>query len=212
MPPHKKFSKSDIINTSLKIIENEGENALNARKLATVLGCSVQPIFHNFTSMEELNKVIYNNIYKLYSDNMLNAAKRENLAYKEIGLAYIEFAKEHSEFFKMIFMKETNMNADTFMASGGPIKDIIEAGMILTKLSYEEQKLFHKKVWIFTHGIACLVATKTIKISEKEIEELLSTTVLEMLEGFKKNQNKYLKWLNNSLNIVSWTQENVRNA
>ena len=162
MPPHKKFSKSDIINTSLKIIENEGENALNARKLATVLGCSVQPIFHNFTSMEELNKVIYNNIYKLYS-----------------------------EFFKMIFMKETNMNADTFMASGGPIKDIIEAGMILTKLSYEEQKLFHKKVWIFTHGIACLVATKTIKISEKEIEELLSTTVLEMLEGFKKNQNKY---------------------
>ena len=190
MPPHKKFDKSDIIDTSLKIIETEGENALNARKLGSVLGCSVQPIFHNFTSMEELNKVIYNNIYKLYSDTMLNAAKRENLAYKEIGLAYIRFAQEHSEFFKMIFMKETYMNADTFMASGGPIKDIIEAGRKFTGFSYEEQKLFHKKVWIFTHGIACLVATKTIEISEKEIEELLSTTVLEMLEGFKKNKNK----------------------
>lgn len=193
MPPIRKFSKEDIINSTYEIVKEKGFKEVNARKIAHELGCSVQPIFHNFTSMEELNKVIYNNIYKLYSDNMLNAAKRENLAYKEIGLAYIEFAKEHSEFFKMIFMKETNMNADTFMASGGPIKDIIEAGMILTKLSYEEQKLFHKKVWIFTHGIACLVATKTIKISEKEIEELLSTTVLEMLEGFKKNQNKYLK-------------------
>lgn len=190
MPPIRKFSKEDIINSTYEIVKEKGFKEVNARKIAHELGCSVQPIFHNFTSMEELNKVIYNNIYKLYSDTMLNAAKRENLAYKEIGLAYIRFAQEHSEFFKMIFMKETYMNADTFMASGGPIKDIIEAGRKFTGFSYEEQKLFHKKVWIFTHGIACLVATKTIEISEKEIEELLSTTVLEMLEGFKKNKNK----------------------
>ncbi|MCI9177146.1 MAG: WHG domain-containing protein [Clostridia bacterium] len=33
--------------------------------------------------------------------------------------------------------------------------DIIKAGQKLTGLSYEEQKKFHVKVWIFTHGIAC---------------------------------------------------------
>lgn len=188
MPPHKKFSKDNIIETSLKIIENDGENALNARSLASALGCSVQPIFHNFTSMEELIKEVYNNIYKLYEKTLLEAANSNEQSYKQTGLAYIRFAAFHSEFFKIIFMKQTNMNADTFMASGSLTDDIIETGRKFTGLSYKEQKEFHKKVWIFTHGIACLVATKTIKINDKEIEELLSTTVTEMLEGYKKRK------------------------
>lgn len=185
MPPHKKFSKESIIEMSLKIIENDGESALNARSLANALGCSVQPIFHNFTSMEELMKEVYNNIYKLYEKTLLDAANSKNEPYKQTGLAYIRFAKVHSEFFKIIFMKQTNMNADTFMASGSPIEGIIETGRKFTGLSYIEQKEFHKKVWIFTHGIACLVSTKTIKITDEEIEELLSKTVREMFEGFK---------------------------
>lgn len=185
MPPKKKYSKEDILKTSLEIIETKGESGLNARSLAKALGCSVQPIFHNFASMEELNKYIYNNIYKLYASTLLKAAESENQAYKNIGLAYINFAAEHSEFFKIIFMKETNMNFENFMASGIPIDFIITSGMKLTKLSYQKQKEFHKKVWIFTHGIACLIATKTIKFSQKEIEELLTKTVIEMLKGFK---------------------------
>lgn len=192
MPPQKKYSKEDILKTSLHIIETEGENKLNARKLAKALGCSVQPIFHNFTSMEELNKEIYNNIYEQYTKTLEDAAKIETQSYKQIGLAYIKFAAEHSEYFKMIFMKETNLNFENFFASGIPIDYIINAGMKLTGLTYEEQKEFHKKVWIFTHGIACLLATRTIKFSKKEIEELLSKTVIEMIKGYKLQKGE--KW------------------
>jgi len=31
-------------------------------------------------------------------------------------------------------------------------------------------------VWIFTHGLACLVATKTIKIKDEELDLLLEIT------------------------------------
>ena len=58
--------------------------------------------------------------------------------------------------------------------------------MELTGFSYEEQKKFHVKVWIFTHGIATLLATNTVKMSDKEIDELLETTVRAMLVGTKK--------------------------
>ncbi len=55
----------------------------------------------------------------------------------------------------------------------------------MTHLSYEEQEKFHIKVWIFTHGIACLVATNTVQLSEQEIADLLGTTVMEMMLGRK---------------------------
>ena len=35
------------------------------------------------------------------------------------------------------------------------------------------------KMWIFTHGIACLLATKTVKFTDEEIEELLVSTVFD---------------------------------
>jgi len=68
VPPVRKFSKEEIIVSACNIIKTEGKESLNARRLAKSLGCSVQPIFHNFTSMEDLNKEIYNHIYNKYKE------------------------------------------------------------------------------------------------------------------------------------------------
>ncbi|MCM1052872.1 MAG: TetR/AcrR family transcriptional regulator [Ruminococcus sp.] len=186
MPPIKKFQKDDIIDITCKIIEEEGLRNVNARRIASFLGSSVQPIFHNFASMEELINEAFKKIYEKYQEYMLSGINKEK-PYKEMGLSYIRFAKDYPEFFKMIFMQETNFNAEKFIMLDDLGNDVIKKGQMLSNLSYEEQKKFHIKVWIFTHGIACLVATKTINISDEEIEKLLETTVLEMLNGYKEN-------------------------
>lgn len=103
--------------------------------------------------------------------------------------SYWGFAKDYPEFFKIIFMQKTDLNAENFVMSDKVGDNVIKAGQKLTGLSFEEQKKFHIKVWIFTHGIACLVATATIKISDEEISELLGSTVLEMLKGLKMGGN-----------------------
>lgn len=186
MPPVKKFDRESIINASLELIEKNGRSNFNARSLANYLGCSVQPIFHNFVNMEELNKAVYKSIYDIYVNEMLSASYEKDESYKKIGLQYIRFAREHKEFFKIIFMQRTNLNTDNFLASGGPVDDIILSGQKLTGLTYDNQRKFHKRVWIFTHGIACLVNTETVILSDKEVEVLLTDTVRDMLIGFKK--------------------------
>ena len=184
MPPSRKFQKEEIIYAAYKIVEKEGFENVNSRRIAKELGCSVQPIFHNFATMEELNKEVYIKIYDKYKEYMLSGAKNEK-PYKAMGLSYIKFAKDYPEFFKIIFMQKTNLNAENFIMSDQMGDDVIKTGQTLSGLSYEEQKKFHVKVWIFTHGIACLVATKTIDFSDKEIDELLGNTVVEMLKGYK---------------------------
>jgi len=111
-------------------------------------------------------------------------------AYKNMGLNYIKFAKDYPEFFKIIFMQNTNLNAEDFIMADDAGDEVIKKGQILTGLDFETQKKFHVKVWIFTHGIACLVATKTIKFSDDEISLLLENTVREMLIGFLKKGNE----------------------
>ncbi len=193
MPPIRKFSKEDIINRTYEIVKEKGFKEVNARKIAHELGCSVQPIFHNFTSMEELNKEVYKKIYQKYQEYMQVQENQENV-YKQLGLSYIQFASDFPEFFKILFMQQTDLEAVDFIMADSLGDEIIKKGQTLTKLPYEEQKKFHVRVWIFTHGIACLVATKTIQFSEEEISALLANTVRQMLLGYKiEKRNEFEK-------------------
>lgn len=190
VPPISKFQKEDIVKVAYEIAKEEGLKGINARKIAKIIGCSVQPIFHNFTSMEELNSEVYVRIYNKYKEYMLTARERKYKPYKEMGLAYIRFAAEYPEFFKIIFMQHTNLSAENIILSDDMGNDVIKAGIELTGLTYEEQKNFHVKVWIFTHGIACLVATKTVEFKDDEIANLLEETVRQMLIGYKYEKEK----------------------
>lgn len=185
MPPLRKIAEKDVINAALELLKNQSMENLNARNIAKYLKCSVQPIFYNFKNMEELKEKVFSEIYKLYQKYMLEGAKEEK-AYKGMGLAYIHFAKNYPNYFKILFMNKSNLTPQTFIENDNAGNKIIEQGMKFTGFTYEEQKKFHLKVWIFTHGLATLVATNTVNISNQEIDDLLATTVKEMLIGVKK--------------------------
>lgn len=181
--PRRKFLKENIIQTAYEIVKEEGFESINARRIAKELNSSVQPIFHNFATMEELKKEVYEKVYQKYKEYMLRGVEKEK-DYKQMGISYIQFAKDYPEFFKIIFMQKTNLNAEKFVMADAIGDDIIKKGQLLTGLPYEEQKKFHVKVWIFTHGIATLVATKTVEFTDLEISELLEKTVREMAIGY----------------------------
>lgn len=183
------YKKEDVLKISYELVAKEGFDGLNARRIAKELNSSVHPIFRHFKDMEELKKVVYNRIYEKYQEYMLTGVNEEK-AYKKMGIAYIKFAKDYPEFFKILFMQKTDLDAEKFVMADKVGDDVIKAGQELTKLSFEEQKRFHVKVWIFTHGIACLVATKTVEFSDQEISELLEKTVVEMLMGYKMKGEK----------------------
>jgi len=189
LPPIKKFSKEKIIDVAYNLAKDEGLESINARRIASILGSSVQPIFHNFKNMEELKKTIYERAYKLYQEYMNSGIDKEN-PYKEMGLAYIKYARYYPNFFKAIFMQETPLNAENFIMADSAGNNVIKMCQKLTGLDFENSKNFHIKVWIFTHGIACLVATKTINISEEEVSELLESSVREMAIGYVQKKGK----------------------
>ena len=107
MPPKVKITKQEIIQTALELLRRNGDRAINARSLAHELDCSTQPIFSNFSTMEELQKSVINAAYELYLSFLHREAERgEYPTYKAYGMAYIRFAKEEKQLFKLLFMRD----------------------------------------------------------------------------------------------------------
>lgn len=189
MVKNRKTTKTDVLEAALEILKRESLEDLTARRVAEQLDSSVQPIFYNFESMEELKTAAYQAIYNLYQYFMNEGAKAEE-PYKGMGLAYIEFARTYPNYFKMIFMSQSNLDPNTIVDRDNMKNHIIDAGRHLTGFDFETQKEFHLKVWIFTHGLATLVATGTIEINDAEVERLLTEAVHAMVVGERVKQAK----------------------
>ena len=71
MPPKVKITKEDIIKTATQLVRESGEDAINARAIASALGCSTQPIFSNFATMEQLQENMDENLQKAIENSVL---------------------------------------------------------------------------------------------------------------------------------------------
>ena len=77
-----RIQREDIINTAFEIVKEKGMEGLNARDVAKKLNCSIQPIFYQFSNMEELKQKQQNGAIIIdvrsvqeYNEGHLNYAK-----------------------------------------------------------------------------------------------------------------------------------------
>ena len=71
-------------------------------------------------------------------------------------------------------------------------KELTKIIKISTNLNEEDISSFHIKMWLFAHGIATLVATNTIKLTDNQIKDLLSKE-FQALMLLKENKDN--KWV-----------------
>ncbi|MFA6830488.1 MAG: TetR/AcrR family transcriptional regulator [Bacilli bacterium] len=189
MPPKSKITKEQIVSKGLQLIEEKGLEQLNARSLAKMLSCSTQPLFYCFKNMEEIESEIKKAALTLY-EGYINEGLKNPKPFLGSGLAYIKFAKEHPNLFRFLYMNNSNQNYDNVNIDSKEDKEIIEETIHKsTGLESDQIKLMHLSSWIFVHGIASMIATKTINYTDDIIEMLLINFYQGMLLQFKKEKN-----------------------
>lgn len=185
MPPKIKITKEDIVNAAVGIVRENGAEAINARTVASVLNCSTQPIFFNFSTMEDLRLAVVQK-----ADAMCNEYRRREVEngrfpiYKASGMAYIRFAKEEKELFKLLYMRDRAREA---VPEDSALVD--EMAAIVhgnTGLDGSDAKVFHLEMWAFVHGIATMFATGFLDLEW----ELVSKMLTDCYQGLKKQYGK----------------------
>ena len=188
MPPKFLFTRDQIIEAALGITRRGGLSALTARSLAAELGCSVKPIFGLFRNMEEVQQAVLSAGYALYE-----AYLREEMSggkyppYKASGMAYIRFAREEKELFKLIFMCDRSGEAQNEdRESVRPLLELIRKGM---GISEDEAYRFHMEMWIYVHGIATMLATSYLNWDEAFVSSALTDAYIGMRYRYLEGKN-----------------------
>ena len=185
MPPKIKITKKEIVDTALEIVRTGGAQALNARTIASLLHCSTQPIFSNFATMELLHREVIREATALSQEYaQREIACGDHPTYKATGMAYIRFAKEEPELFKLLYMCD---RAGTPLPEGDKDTEDIESLVQRnTGLGQTDAKLFHLEMWAFVHGIATMFATGFLDLDWQLVSKMLTDAYLGLRKQYEK--------------------------
>lgn len=168
-----RITEAAIRSAALDLVRAQGPQALNARALAAALGCSTQPIFKNFPSMEALRRAVVEEALAAYHRFVEAAVESSpHPPYKARGLAYIGFARAEPALFRLLFMRSRSGETDSPEDPDWPA-DTARAGTS-AGLAGQRAELFHLEMWAFVHGIAVMIATGYLTLEEDVISRMLS--------------------------------------
>lgn len=180
MPPKNKFTREEIIAAAVEITRDSGPAGLTARSLAARLGSSAKPIFGLFQNMEQVQREVIAAADRMYQTCLQRSmAQGRYPPYKASGMAYIQFAREERELFKLLFMRDrTGEKQEENREEIRPLLNVIMENL---GISEEEAYLFHLEMWLYVHGIATMVATSYLDWDP----EFASRALTDAYEGLK---------------------------
>lgn len=171
MPSQKRITRAAIIDTAVKILRDEGYERVNARRIAGELLCSTQPIYSEFANMDELKADLKRAAERCYTEKVTRYLARSELTpYMAYGLGYLCFAKEEKELFRYLYMRDRN---------GGKSIDDVHVPQIIEVMTgqygipEETARRFHNDMSIYAHGLAVLLSTGYMDMSEEQLIERL---------------------------------------
>lgn len=188
MPPKSKFTREQIIDAALNIVKSRGMEALTARSLAEELGSSPRPVFTVFESMEEVQSEVRLAAKRLYESYEDEAMVGKN-PFKGSGIGYVNFAKNEPELFRLMFMSKqsADLNSGNVL---GRIDDYSEKILASVRSAFGFGEAVSAEIylhlWIYTHGIASLIATGVCSFTEAEISDMLAVVGRSVVEKFRR--------------------------
>ena len=186
MPPKPKVTKYSVAAAALSLVRSEGVSSLNARRLANALGCSTQPIFSNFTSMDEIRAAVIDAANSIYEEYLARESERDDVPpYKAAGLGFVRFAAEERELFKLLFMRDRR--GEEIGDGREEIRPMTDMIRRQTGVGEDEAYLFHVEMWVFVHGISTMIATGYLEWDEQSVGRMLTDVYQGLVRRFGGN-------------------------
>ena len=133
--------------------------------------------------MEELRYAVLevaDTLYQEYTNKEINDNRYPQ--YKASGMAYIRFAKEEKELFKLLFMRDRSSEAIPPFPNN--IRDMVQNN---TGLNEKNAELFHLEMWAYVHGIAAMTATNYLQLDTELVSEMLTDAYQAMKMRYNQN-------------------------
>jgi len=179
MARKEQISKQMILDGAFDLLKKEGVEMLTARKLASYIGCSTQPIFRVYKNMDELYSEVFECAKRYYEEYCLNYKKEFDTPFLDLGLCYVQFAKEELNLFKLLFLtKHNDENTMYDLINGNENGFVIKELRRINNLDMNKAGDIFMKIFIFMHGMACMAISGELDLSKEEVLPTLRDTII----------------------------------
>lgn len=163
------LNKEQIVKSAVKLINEVGWDELNARSLAKKLNISTKPLYRVYSNMDEIKTDVLAEIYRQYGEFILSRIDNKK-ALLTLCIAYVEFANNYKNLFICLFLSDN--------LKWKKIEDVFDEKWNQSTIinlvnkhgcSFEEAKELFLSMWLYSNGLATLIATNQIKLDEEKI-------------------------------------------
>lgn len=189
--------KATILQAAQEIIAEKGLDGLSLRELARRIDYSPSGLYEYFNSKDEIVTAIRAEGQELMWDYLnrvpVELAPAERLV--KMGLAYLEFAQDHPDHFRLIFSQLTaernsfNEQVDETLPYHlllRAVQAVIETGDLTPNQDYNLQEIAYS-LWSLVHGMAMLRQTH-LRYFQADFEAIHRRTLQVFAEGLKTKQ------------------------
>ena len=169
-------TKKMIQDNAFLMLQEEGIEAVTARKLATRIGCSTQPIFRLYENMSQLNNELFEMSMNYFEEYCSKCTGNHEQPFINLGLSYIQFASEEPNLFKILFLSKERMGKQLYELLNGKTEAVRKELMKAAQSGCKDPGQMFMKMWNFIHGAACMTITGDYDLNAEETAALLNDT------------------------------------
>lgn len=169
-------TKQMILDAAFEMAGKNGYREVTARKLASHIGCSTQPIFRVFTNMEELQGEYTNRVVSFFEQFYQQYPRRYEEPFVDLGMAYIAFAAKESHYFEMLFLTGERMGKSLYDILNGSSGNVVREIRKAQEAGCKSAEELFMRMWIFIHGAACMTITGDYDLTDEATAKLLIDT------------------------------------
>lgn len=184
----KKVEKQDIVKAAFEILRTEGFGQVSVRNVAKKLNCSTKPIYFQFENMLELKGELKTLAEKKYIEITAASKGKFNNDYVSHGMAYITFARDEKHLFRYLYLNGRDDKAK-LQIDDVNYESIITAIIARYNITKEQATALHFDMAIYSYGLAVMVNTGFIELTDKMLEERLITEGISLRAYYTTNKD-----------------------
>lgn len=188
--------KKRVFDSAWQIVENEGMEQLNIRKLAHLSSCSLGSVYNAFGSFQDLqlhiNANILTKLYRILNETIEQAIREKKslrMVFKDLGHAYIKFGQENRQLWKALFEHSPYEPMPEWYVKHTR-EGVYQVCSRLSKeygLSESDSKKVLGFFWTAIHGVSAILLNRKMEmVAEIFNEDSLQPYVEYCLDGLFK--------------------------
>lgn len=184
MPPKQRITREALLEHAFQIAEREGIAAVTSRSVAKAAGCSVQPVFSQFPTMQALRQATFDFACDRFVREVLAFESQPDFFARVVSWT-VDLARNRPNLYRLLYLSG-GFRGKTLMESmmGYESNQRIIAKMTaLYGLDAEACRDILVRSCLFLLGIGTMICENHFSYTDAEIARMMKQTVADMVRG-----------------------------